>query len=139
MVVFGWFMYVFFFKQKTAYELRISDWSSDVCSSDLRVQWPVFHVGHHGAAPRGHVHAPIELSAHAAIAPRRCDGPNCGGRGAGGGAGVARQCLGAALGGAGRRRQACVSGPPCRRRTTGATATDDGGEGKDGELGIRNG
>src|SRR3546814_1599582 len=32
------FMYsvaVFFFKQKTAYEMRISDWSSDVCSSDL--------------------------------------------------------------------------------------------------------
>src|SRR3546814_18709602 len=28
-----WF---FFFKQKTAYEMRISDWSSDVCSSDLR-------------------------------------------------------------------------------------------------------
>src|SRR3546814_8513914 len=27
---------VFFFKQKTAYEMRISDWSSDVCSSDLR-------------------------------------------------------------------------------------------------------
>src|SRR3546814_1484833 len=27
--------FVFFFKQKTAYELRISDWSSDVCSSDL--------------------------------------------------------------------------------------------------------
>src|SRR3546814_5858123 len=27
---------VFFFKQKTAYEVRISDWSSDVCSSDLR-------------------------------------------------------------------------------------------------------
>src|SRR3546814_6978797 len=26
----------FFFKQKTAYEVRISDWSSDVCSSDLR-------------------------------------------------------------------------------------------------------
>src|SRR3546814_10066515 len=25
----------FFFKQKTAYEMRISDWSSDVCSSDL--------------------------------------------------------------------------------------------------------
>src|SRR3546814_20778556 len=30
------FVYFFFFKQKTAYELRISDWSSDVCSSDLR-------------------------------------------------------------------------------------------------------
>src|SRR3546814_9956892 len=27
--------YIFFFKQKTAYEMRISDWSSDVCSSDL--------------------------------------------------------------------------------------------------------
>src|SRR3546814_3149327 len=27
--------FFFFFKQKTAYELRISDWSSDVCSSDL--------------------------------------------------------------------------------------------------------
>src|SRR3546814_2759378 len=32
----------FFFKQKTAYEMRISDWSSDVCSSDL-------------AAPRRHI------------------------------------------------------------------------------------
>src|SRR3546814_6487008 len=29
---------VFFFKQKTAYEMRISDWSSDVCSSDLMVR-----------------------------------------------------------------------------------------------------
>src|SRR3546814_9020974 len=27
---------IFFFKQKTAYEMRISDWSSDVCSSDLK-------------------------------------------------------------------------------------------------------
>src|SRR3546814_1667757 len=32
------FMFVFF-KQKTAYEMRISDWSSDVCSSDL-APWP---------------------------------------------------------------------------------------------------
>src|SRR3546814_7343694 len=30
------FCVFFFFKQKTAYEVRISDWSSDVCSSDLR-------------------------------------------------------------------------------------------------------
>src|SRR3546814_9431833 len=30
----------FFFKQKTAYEMRISDWSSDVCSSDLRPTRP---------------------------------------------------------------------------------------------------
>src|SRR3546814_10445008 len=29
-------LYFFFFKQNTAYEMRISDWSSDVCSSDLR-------------------------------------------------------------------------------------------------------
>src|SRR3546814_7626810 len=28
---------LFFFKQKTAYEMRISDWSSDVCSSDLSI------------------------------------------------------------------------------------------------------
>src|SRR3546814_1835478 len=34
-------LYFFVFKQKTAYEMRISDWSSDVCSSDLRI----FHVG----------------------------------------------------------------------------------------------
>src|SRR3546814_4983915 len=31
---------VFFFKQKTAYEMRISDWSSDVCSSDLGFDQP---------------------------------------------------------------------------------------------------
>src|SRR3546814_1786077 len=31
------FLFLFFFKQKTAYEMRISDWSSDVCSSDLDV------------------------------------------------------------------------------------------------------
>src|SRR3546814_5032909 len=29
------YFFFFFFKQKTAYEMRISDWSSDVCSSDL--------------------------------------------------------------------------------------------------------
>src|SRR3546814_9380426 len=32
------FIFLFFFKQKTAYERRISDWSSDVCSSDLDVR-----------------------------------------------------------------------------------------------------
>src|SRR3546814_1774837 len=31
------FFFIFFFKQKTAYEMRISDWSSDVCSSDLGI------------------------------------------------------------------------------------------------------
>src|SRR3546814_6391385 len=34
-----WFFCFFFFKQKTAYEMRISDWSSDVCSSDLGVRF----------------------------------------------------------------------------------------------------
>src|SRR3546814_5767270 len=33
---------IFFFKQKTAYEMRISDWSSDVCSSDL-IREPAAH------------------------------------------------------------------------------------------------
>src|SRR3546814_6386181 len=34
----------FFFKQKTAYEMRISDWSSDVCSSDLEPRFPMRDV-----------------------------------------------------------------------------------------------
>src|SRR3546814_72996 len=38
--LFVWFF--FFFKQKTAYEMRISDWSSDVCSSDLAPPFRVF-------------------------------------------------------------------------------------------------
>src|SRR3546814_4964262 len=41
---------VFFFKQKTAYERRISDWSSDVCSSDLPV---VFDATHSVQLPGG--------------------------------------------------------------------------------------
>src|SRR3546814_1944536 len=44
------FSVVFFFKQKTAYEMRISDWSSDVCSSDLR------------AIAAGHLFAPSMTS-----------------------------------------------------------------------------
>src|SRR3546814_8416389 len=34
----------FFFKQKTAYEMRISDWSSDVCSSDLLTFFSAVHA-----------------------------------------------------------------------------------------------
>src|SRR3546814_2186893 len=34
----------FFFKQKTAYEMRISDWSSDVCSSDLSTAPPLLSI-----------------------------------------------------------------------------------------------
>src|SRR3546814_9098026 len=37
--------FFFFFKQKTAYEVRISDWSSDVCSSDLQMPWYVVMLG----------------------------------------------------------------------------------------------
>src|SRR3546814_9668885 len=49
-----WFVCFFFFKQKTAYEMRISDWSSDVCSSDLQelnargISMPVVVLTGHG-------------------------------------------------------------------------------------------
>src|SRR3546814_1342527 len=42
------FVLCFFFKQKTAYEMRISDWSSDVCSSDLIAR----HLARHGFVSR---------------------------------------------------------------------------------------
>src|SRR3546814_1335270 len=56
------FYVFFFFKQKTAYEMRISDWSSDVCSSDLgffimfgrpqlRPGWPTKETRTHATAP----------------------------------------------------------------------------------------
>src|SRR3546814_7340834 len=38
-------MIIFFCKQKTAYEMRISDWSSDVCSSDLRDEHQAWRLG----------------------------------------------------------------------------------------------
>src|SRR3546814_3206112 len=45
MFVYFLWLFVFFFKQKTAYEMRISDWSSDVCSSDLRqAPAPLLHA-----------------------------------------------------------------------------------------------
>src|SRR3546814_15254802 len=55
--VFGITLVFFFFKQKTAYEMRISDWSSDVCSSDLgrrdRLELAIVRQsgGHRHAAP----------------------------------------------------------------------------------------
>src|SRR3546814_15639802 len=39
--------FFFFFNQKTAYEVRISDWSSDVCSSDLWFETPAAQAPHH--------------------------------------------------------------------------------------------
>src|SRR3546814_2024738 len=41
-------MFFFFFKQKTAYEMRISDWSSDVCSSDLALHGSQHESGRPG-------------------------------------------------------------------------------------------
>src|SRR3546814_6316307 len=49
----------FFFKQKTAYEMRISDWSSDVCSSDLQIRSPI-----HVAPPARHAHLPSSAVSH---------------------------------------------------------------------------
>src|SRR3546814_4446784 len=43
------FCFFFFFKQKTAYEMRISDWSSDVCSSDLLALAPSLRRGTQGS------------------------------------------------------------------------------------------
>src|SRR3546814_2397209 len=45
--------FFFFFKQKTAYEMRISDWSSDVCSSDLRPRIPQMRSRRFAAGPAG--------------------------------------------------------------------------------------
>src|SRR3546814_1149154 len=80
----------FFFKQMTAYEMRISDWSSDVCSSDLRRDilrlgqiLPIFlrHLGTHridldprGIEDRAIIGAPLILDdvavRHFALRPR---------------------------------------------------------------------
>src|SRR3546814_5333946 len=46
---------MFFFKQKTAYEMRISDWSSDVCSSDL-----VYEIHMNDGTVR-HLHNPADM------------------------------------------------------------------------------
>src|SRR3546814_7324134 len=53
------FVFVFFcFKQKTAYEMRISDWSSDVCSSDLVRMQRMCLLTIPPAYTHTHVHAP---------------------------------------------------------------------------------
>src|SRR3546814_8875974 len=56
---------IFFFKQKTAYEMRISDWSSDVCSSDLDQAIEIYTSGSM-ALPKGvkHNHGPLLARAH---------------------------------------------------------------------------
>src|SRR3546814_3905025 len=51
-VILCYFSVVFLFKQKTAYEMRISDWSSDVCSSDRATQH-LLELGHEKIAYLG--------------------------------------------------------------------------------------
>src|SRR3546814_5449484 len=51
---------IFFFKQKTAYEVRISDWSSDVCSSDLLGEEVLRYVQHGAPARRRRLLAEAE-------------------------------------------------------------------------------
>src|SRR3546814_15389404 len=65
---------VFFFKQKTAYEMRISDWSSDVCSSDLsniavaRIIW----LGKHADATPGFLKIPLRIRDPHGLAALAC-------------------------------------------------------------------
>src|SRR3546814_19379867 len=68
----------FFFKQKTAYEMRISDWSSDVCSSDLSMSFqsagmfcpPISHSISHASSPSSPDHDGSGMTANtAAIGP----------------------------------------------------------------------
>src|SRR3546814_12323376 len=53
----------FFFKQKTAYEMRISDWSSDVCSSDLRTKGSARLMTVTRSSPRFSVVMPLYTNA----------------------------------------------------------------------------
>src|SRR3546814_3365285 len=77
----------FFFKQKTAYEMRISDWSSDVCSSDLcdrRILRSVEEVGAEqmrvefvdASGDRSHVNTDVDTAALLGQIKRR--GATCG-------------------------------------------------------------
>src|SRR3546814_7174727 len=52
---------MFFFKQKTAYEMRISDWSSDVCSSDLAPVAKRDIGDHHRAIMKGAIGLPMAV------------------------------------------------------------------------------
>src|SRR3546814_17828145 len=59
-------MFVVFFKQKTAYEMRISDWSSDVCSSDLRSE----RRDYRSLCPARRLHGFLHLCRHAPAGTR---------------------------------------------------------------------
>src|SRR3546814_13504245 len=67
----------FFFKRKTAYEMRISDWSSDVCSSDLGAMEMASVAGHCAGSespsdrksPKAAMHCAVACAAFPAIPP----------------------------------------------------------------------
>src|SRR3546814_7873089 len=63
------YCFFFFFKQKTAYEMRISDWSSDVCSSDLLFDRAIDFRGADAYAKpvQRRVRAAIDVAATASI------------------------------------------------------------------------
>src|SRR3546814_16208905 len=73
----------FFFKQKTAYEMRISDWSSDVCSSDLPARreqrrGDVLHLRHDREPQGGRVQSPRDLpTLHGGRSEERRVGKEC--------------------------------------------------------------
>src|SRR3546814_7514676 len=68
---------VFFFKQKTAYEMCISDWSSDVCSSDLTADGVQGRIRSRAPVCRSGIHAAhagtVQWRLHAALQPRAAD------------------------------------------------------------------
>src|SRR3546814_12768672 len=63
-------MMFFCFKQKTAYEMRISDWSSDVCSSDLQLRTDGGLELRHELAQRFGVQLGVQLDAPVALLAR---------------------------------------------------------------------
>src|SRR3546814_9258731 len=86
--------FFFFFKQKTAYEMRISDWSSDVCSSDLQHRTVGLrarmglHIGKGAAEQRlgaldGQAFRHVHILAAAVIAPARSEERRVGKEGVG--------------------------------------------------------
>src|SRR3546814_11634457 len=62
------YIWFFFFKQKTAYEMRISDWSSDVCSSDLAARRQVDAARNDGHADSRGIGGAARAAAAAALA-----------------------------------------------------------------------
>src|SRR3546814_3179880 len=65
-------LFFFFFKQKTAYEMRISDWSSDVCSSDLSFPASMRHSNAGQPILKAPRRSGVTASSTSAMCWRRC-------------------------------------------------------------------